>query len=71
MKHLYLSNNKKISGVCAGIGEYFELDVSLVRLGWIIMTVLTGIFPGILAYLIAAVVIPSNAENSGSQTDKN
>jgi phage shock protein C len=59
MKRLYLSRDKKISGVCGGIGEYFEIDSSLVRLGWIIMTVLTGVVPGIIAYVVAAIVIPS------------
>lgn len=58
IKRLYLSEDKKISGVCGGIADYFDVDSSLVRLGWIIMTFLTGIVPGIIAYIIAAVVIP-------------
>lgn len=58
MKRLYLSRNKKIWGVCGGIGNYFELDPSLVRLAWIIMTVLTGIFPGVVGYIITALVVP-------------
>lgn len=63
VKRLYLSKDKKISGVCAGVAEYFELDSTLVRLGWIIMTVITGILPGVIAYIIAAVVMP-NASNT-------
>lgn len=58
MKKLYLSKDKKLSGVCGGIGEYFEIDPTIVRLGWIILTVLTGIVPGVIAYVIAAIVIP-------------
>lgn len=58
MKRLYLSKDKKISGVCGGIADYFDIDPSLVRLGWIVMTILTGIFPGILAYIVSAIVIP-------------
>lgn len=58
VKRLYRSNDKKLSGVCAGIGEYFEFDPSLVRLGWIVMTVITGVIPGIIAYIVAAIVIP-------------
>jgi phage shock protein C len=59
VKKLYLSRvDKKICGVCGGIGAYFEIDSSLVRLGWLLMTVGTGIVPGILAYFIAAIVIP-------------
>lgn len=62
MKRLYLSTtDKKLSGVCGGIGEYFELDSSIVRLAWIILTILTGVFPGLLGYIIAAIVIPSAA----------
>jgi len=61
MKRLYLSKDKKLSGVCGGIAEYFELDPSLVRLGWILMTLLTGLFPGVLAYIVAAIVIPSKS----------
>lgn len=64
MKRLYLSmNDKKIAGVCGGVGEYFNFDPSLVRLGWIIFTVLTGVAPGVIAYFVAAIVIPSNGEN--------
>lgn len=62
MKRLYLSKDKKISGVCGGIGEYFDFDPSIVRLAWILMTVLTGIVPGVLAYIIAAMVIPNESE---------
>ena len=58
MKRLYLSKDKKISGVCAGIGEYFDLDPTLIRLVWIVGTVLTGVVPGIIAYVIVAVIMP-------------
>jgi phage shock protein PspC (stress-responsive transcriptional regulator) len=61
MKRLLLSTDKKISGVCGGIGDYYNLDPTLIRLGWIIMTVITGIVPGIIAYIVAAVIIPSEA----------
>lgn len=62
MNKLYLSKDKKISGVCGGIGDYFDVDPSLVRLGWIIMTVLTGVAPGVIAYIIAAIVIPNQPD---------
>lgn len=56
-KRLYKSNtDKKLDGVCAGIGEYFNIDPTLIRLAWIIFCVLGG--SGILAYIIAAIVIP-------------
>lgn len=49
-----------IDGVCGGIAEYFSLDPTLVRLGWIVFCALGG--SGILAYLIADVVIPRDPE---------
>jgi len=61
-KKLHLSlKDKQLMGVCGGIAEYFEVDSTLVRLGWVVLTVITGIIPGILGYIIAAVVIPKQS----------
>jgi phage shock protein C len=49
--------NKQIAGVCAGLAEYFDLDVTVIRLVWLLTAVLTGV--GFLAYLIAWIVIPA------------
>ena len=55
-KRLYKSNeNKMVEGVCGGIAEYFGIDPTLVRLGWVLFCALGG--SGILAYIIAAIVI--------------
>ena len=63
MKRLYLSTtDKKISGVCGGIAEYLNADSTVIRLLWLVVTVLTGVVPGILAYIIAAIVMPKKAE---------
>ena len=60
-KRLYKSNNNKmIDGVCGGIAEYFSIDPTLVRLGWILFCALGG--SGFLAYLIAALIIPRRPE---------
>jgi phage shock protein C len=48
--------NRKIAGVCAGVAEYFDLDVTVVRLVWLVTSVMTGI--GFLSYPIAWVVMP-------------
>ena len=54
---LYKSNsNKMIAGVCGGIAEYFNIDPTLVRLGWVVFALFGG--SGILAYIIFAIVIP-------------
>jgi phage shock protein C len=63
MKKLYLSEDKKLAGVCGGVGEYFDIDPNLVRLAWILITILTGIVPGIIAYIVAAVIIPKAGEH--------
>lgn len=55
-RRLYRSNNNKmICGVCGGIGEFLNVDATLVRLLWAIL-VFTG--PGLLAYLVAALIMP-------------
>lgn len=57
MKRLFRSrDDRMVCGVCGGIAKYFDVDPSLVRLGWILFSALGG--SGILAYIIAAVVIP-------------
>lgn len=56
-KRLYRSStNYKLAGVCGGIGEYFNIDPTLVRLGWIVFSVMGG--AGLLAYIIAAIIMP-------------
>ena len=56
-RRLYKSNeNKMIGGVCGGIAEYFGIDPTVVRLAWVLFCVLGG--SGILAYLLAAIVLP-------------
>lgn len=59
MKRLYRSyTDKKIAGICGGLGEYFGIDPTVVRLGAAILCVGTGIFPGIFAYVIAWIIVP-------------
>ena len=63
-KRLYrVEQGKMLSGVCGGIAEYFDLDPSLVRLGWIVFCALGG--SGVLAYIIAAIVIPTKSSVEG------
>jgi phage shock protein C len=53
---------KKIAGVCAGLAQYFDLDVSLVRILCLFITLATGVCPGIVTYLLAWIMIPSEPE---------
>lgn len=51
---------RKIAGVCAGVAEYFDLDVTLVRVLWLLLTIFGG--GGLIAYLVAWIVMPSEPE---------
>ncbi len=62
-KILYKSeDDKKIDGVCAGVAEYFDIDPTLVRAGYALVTILTGIFPGIIGYLVLMIIMPKKGE---------
>ena len=59
MKKLYRSTtDKMIAGVCGGIAEYFGIDATLVRLGFAVFSMACG--TGVLAYILAALIIPEN-----------
>ena len=62
MKTLRKSNNKVVCGVCGGIAEYFNIDPTLVRLGFIAGSIIFG--SGLLAYIVAAVIMPEAAPES-------
>lgn len=56
-KRLYRSmKNKMLAGVCGGIAEYFRLDPTLIRLAWVILSCMGG--SGIVAYIVAAIIMP-------------
>jgi phage shock protein C len=59
MKKLYRSKTDKvIAGVCGGLGEYLEVDPTLLRIVYLLATVLSGVMLGVLLYIAAAVLIP-------------
>ncbi|MCX7725215.1 MAG: PspC domain-containing protein [Chitinispirillaceae bacterium] len=63
MKKFYkLSEGKKIGGVCNGIADMYNFDVTLVRLAFIFVTVITQFFPGIITYLAAWYLLPEKDE---------
>lgn len=58
-KRLFRSKtDAMLAGVCGGIAEYFDLDPSLVRIAYIVLSVVSVAFPGILVYIILWIVIP-------------
>ena len=57
-------SDRKIAGVCAGLAEHLDLDPTLMRLLWIFVIIMTGIFPGIVVYLLAWIVMPEEPSAS-------
>ncbi len=59
VRRLYRSrSDRRLLGVCGGLGVYLEVDSTLVRLFAVVVAVLTGIIPGIIAYLLAWLIVP-------------
>jgi phage shock protein C len=63
--------DKKIGGVCAGFARYFDMDVSIMRILWLVLAIFTGV--GFIAYLVAWVAMPGEeflvmpAANAGAR----
>jgi len=67
-KRLYKSTEDKVVfGVIGGMGEYFDIDPVILRAGYTAFSFFTGLFPGILAYIFMAIIVPTknktNPEN--------
>ena len=59
MKKLRRSNKEKmIAGVCGGLAEYFEMDPTVVRIIYVVGSIVSVAFPGILVYLILWFIMP-------------
>ena len=59
-KKLYRSKtDKKLAGVCGGVAKYFAIDPTIIRLIWVILSLCA---PGVIAYIICALVIPEEPE---------
>ncbi len=60
-KKIYRSeSDRRIAGVCGGIGEYFDVDSTLIRLAFVFFVLAAG--TGLLAYVIAAIIMPNESE---------
>lgn len=68
-KKLYKSSeNKVISGVMGGLGEYFDIDPVLFRVVYIGISISTAIIPGIIAYVLMAIVMPNAPSKHHNET---
>lgn len=59
MKKLYRSSNRILAGVCGGIAEYFDVDPTLIRVVYLILSLFSAGFPGLLLYIILMILIPN------------
>jgi len=55
---LLRSKNSMIAGVCAGLADWLKWDVTLVRVGYVLVSILSAAFPGILIYIILWIIMP-------------
>ncbi|NIP38192.1 MAG: PspC domain-containing protein [Candidatus Dadabacteria bacterium] len=63
MKRLYRSEkNKKLAGICGGLGEMFDIDPTLIRLGLVFICLATGLLPMSVAYIIGWIIIPQYSD---------
>lgn len=62
-KRLYKkSTDKKLCGVCGGLAEYIDVDPTLIRAAYAIITLLTAFFPALIVYIVLAAIMPSEEE---------
>lgn len=60
-KKLIRSKNGMIAGVCSGIADYLNMDATIVRILYVLMSLLSAAFPGTVVYLILWLIIPKEA----------
>lgn len=64
MKKIYRSKSQRmISGVCGGIAHYFNIDPTIVRLVWVLVSIFSTAIPGLIIYLICVIVIPDESDS--------
>lgn len=51
--------DKKIAGVCGGIAEYFGVDATVIRVGFVVLSLLSAAFPGLLVYFVLWLIMPN------------
>jgi phage shock protein PspC (stress-responsive transcriptional regulator) len=68
MKRLYRSRKEQmLGGICGGLGEHLDVDPSIIRLVWLVVTLLS-LGTGIIVYLAAWIIIPQSNGESPEQT---
>ncbi|MDQ7054895.1 MAG: PspC domain-containing protein [candidate division KSB1 bacterium] len=60
-------HDRKIAGVCGGLARYFNVDPSIVRVLYVLLTI-SSLFLGIIAYIVMAIVVPEEDERMYSES---
>lgn len=69
MKKLYRTKKERIlAGVLGGLGVYFNVDPTVLRISFVLIILITGFFPGMIAYIIAIFIIPLEPEKEETET---
>jgi phage shock protein C len=64
-KKLYRSRSERmIAGVCGGMGKYLNLDATVIRLLFVLLSIFTGVVPGLILYLVLMFVMPEEPLSS-------
>lgn len=50
---------RMLGGVCCGVARYFDIDPTIVRLGFVALWLFTALFPGLIAYALSCIIIPT------------
>lgn len=62
-KKLTRSTNKILAGVCGGIAEYFDVDPTVIRIGYVALSFFSAAFPGLILYIIMMLVMPEKSQD--------
>ena len=58
------ATDKQLSGVCGGFAKYFDTDPVFIRALFVVITILSGVLPGLLAYIALAIIMPEEQEGT-------
>jgi phage shock protein C len=59
MKKLFRSSNRILAGVCGGIAEYFGVDPTVIRVLYMVLSLFSAAFPGLLLYILLMILMPN------------
>lgn len=61
-KKLTRSKDRLFAGVCGGIADYFGIDSTLTRIGYVLISIISAAFPGFIVYLILMLIMPNSEQ---------